>query len=181
MAQEKEALTFGRYSSTVRNKGSDIPMMTDPTFVIEPRKGRFHLDLKPIWDYRELLYFVVWRDLKVRYKQTAIGVAWAVLQPLITMLILTVFFGLFVKVPSEGVPYPLFFYCALLPWNYFATALNRCIMSVVGDANLISKVYFPRLILPIAGTVSGLIDFLISFLLLLGLMAWYKIGIGGRW
>jgi lipopolysaccharide transport system permease protein len=174
---QKEALTFGRNSSAVSNRESDTLVMTAPSLVIEPRKGRFHLDLKPIWDYRELLYFVVWRDLKVRYKQTIIGIGWAVLQPLTAMLVFTVIFGRFVKIPSDGVPYPLFAYCALLPWTYFATALNRCVMSVVGDANLISKVYFPRLILPIAGTVSGLIDFLVSFLLLLGLMAWYKIGI----
>src|SRR5919108_386708 len=115
--------------------------ITEPTVVIEPRKGLFHLDLKSIWEYRELLYFLVWRDLKVRYKQTAIGVAWAVLQPLITMLIFTIIFGRFAKMPSDGLPYPVFAYCALLPWNYFATALNRCVVSVVGDSNLISKVY----------------------------------------
>jgi lipopolysaccharide transport system permease protein len=120
----------------------------------------------------------VWRDLKVRYKQTAIGVAWAVIQPLITMLIFAVIFGHFAKLPSDGLPYPIFAYSALLPWSYFASALNRCSVSVVADAHLITKVYFPRLILPIAGTISGLIDFSISFILLLGMMTWYGIAPG---
>jgi lipopolysaccharide transport system permease protein len=152
-------------------------VITAPTVVIEPRKGLFRLDLVSIWKYRELLYFLVWRDLKVRYKQTVIGIGWAVLQPLTTMVIFTVIFGHFAKIPSDGLPYPVFAYCALLPWNYFATALNRCIVSVVGDANLISKVYFPRLVLPIVGTLSGIVDFFVSSLLLLGLLAWYEIGI----
>jgi lipopolysaccharide transport system permease protein len=155
----------------------DSQPITEPTVVIEPRKGLFRLDLVSVWKYRELLYFLVWRDLKVRYKQTVIGVGWAVLQPLTTMVIFTVIFGHFAKIPSDGFPYPVFAYCALLPWNYFATALNRCVVSVVGDANLISKVYFPRLVLPIVGTISGIVDFSISFLLILGLMAWYEIGI----
>ena len=135
------------------------------------------LGLKSIWEYRELLYFLVWRDLKVRYKQTVIGIGWAVLQPLITMLTLTVIFGHFAKIPSDGVPYPIFAFCGLLPWTYFATALNRCIMSVVADSHVISKIYFPRLILPIAGTISGLVDFSISLVLFLGFMGWYEIGI----
>jgi len=148
-----------------------------PTVVIEPRRGLFDLHLRAIWEYRELLYFLVWRDLKVRYKQTLIGVGWAVLQPLITMLILTAIFGHFAKIPSDGMPYPIFAFCALLPWNYFATALNRCIVSVVADSHVISKIYFPRLILPLAGTVSGLVDFSISLVLFLGLMIWYEMGI----
>jgi homopolymeric O-antigen transport system permease protein len=152
-------------------------MSSVPTIVIEPRRGLFDLGLKSIWEYRELLYFLVWRDLKVRYKQTIIGIGWAVLQPLITMLILAVIFGHFVKIPSDGVPYPIFAFCALLPWNYFATALNRCIVSVMADSHVISKIYFPRLILPFAGTISGLVDFAISLVLFLGFMVWYEIGI----
>jgi lipopolysaccharide transport system permease protein len=148
-----------------------------PTVVIERRRGLFDLGLGSIWAYRELLYFLVWRDLKVRYKQTIIGVGWAVLQPLITMLILSVIFGHYAKIPSDGLPYPIFAYCALLPWNYFATALNRCTVSVVADGNLISKIYFPRLLLPLAGTISGLVDFSISFVLLTGFIIWYGIGI----
>ena len=148
----------------------------ESTVIIEPRKGLFHLDLRAIWHYRELLYFLVWRDLKVRYKQTVIGIGWAVLQPVITMIIFTAVFGGLVKMPSDGLPYPIFFYSALLPWNYFAGALQRCVASVVGDAALVSKVYFPRLILPLAGTVSGLVDFAVSFVLLLGMIFWYEIG-----
>jgi lipopolysaccharide transport system permease protein len=141
--------------------------------VIEPKKGLFHVDLRAIWQYRELLYFLVWRDLKVRYKQTAIGIGWAVLQPLISMIIFTVIFGRLARIPSDGLPYPLFAYSALLPWNYFATALQRCVVSVVGDAALVSKVYFPRLILPMAGTVSGLADFFVSLALLVIMMGFY--------
>ena len=157
--------------TTIQTRHSQA--ITEPTVVIEPRKGLFHLDLKSIWEYRELLYFLVWRDLKVRYKQTAIGVGWTVLQPLIAMVIFTVIFGHFAKIPSDGVPYPIFAFCGLLPWTYFATALNRCMVSVVADAQLVSKVFFPRLILPMAGTISGIIDFLISLALFLGLMVWY--------
>jgi lipopolysaccharide transport system permease protein len=157
--------------TTIQTRHSQA--ITEPTVVIEPRKGLFHLDLKSIWEYRELLYFLVWRDLKVRYKQTAIGVGWTVLQPLIAMIIFTVIFGHFAKIPSDGVPYPIFAFCGLLPWTYFAAALNRCMVSVVADAQLVSKVFFPRLILPMAGTISGIIDFLISLALFLGLMVWY--------
>ena len=153
------------------------PTITAPTLVIEPRRGIFDLGLKSVWEYRELLFFLVWRDLKVRYKQTIMGIGWAVLQPLATMLILTVVFGQFAKIPSDGVPYPIFAFCALLPWTYFGNTLNRCIMSVVADANVIRKIYFPRLILPVAGTISGLVDFAISLILFLGFMAWYEIGI----
>ena len=146
---------------------------TQSTVIIEPKKGLFQLDLKGIWQYRELLYFLVWRDLKVRYKQTVIGIGWAVLQPFVTMVIFTVIFGVLARIPSDGIPYPIFAYSALLPWNYFATALQRCVVSVVGDAALVSKVYFPRLILPLAGTISGFADFFVSFLLLLGMMTFY--------
>jgi lipopolysaccharide transport system permease protein len=170
---QKEALTFGRNSSAVSNKGSDALIMTAPSVVIEPRRGLLDLGLKSVWEHRELLYFLVWRDLKVRYKQTAIGVGWAVLQPLITMLTLTVVFGLFAKIPSDGVPYPIFAFCGLLPWTYFSTALNRCVVSVVADRQVVSKIFFPRLILPLAGTLSGLVDFGISLVVFLGLMIWY--------
>jgi lipopolysaccharide transport system permease protein len=152
---------------------SHNPAITKPTVVIEPRKGIFYVDVKSIWEYRELLYFLVWRDLKVRYKQTAIGIAWTILQPLISMLIFTVIFGYLGRIPSDGVPYPIFAFCGLLPWTYFAAALNRCMVSVVADTQLVSKVFFPRLLLPLAGTMSGLIDFFISLFLFLGLMIWY--------
>ena len=148
---------------------------SEPGVVIEPPRGVFHLDVKSIWQYRVLLYFLIWRDLKVRYKQTVIGIGWAIIQPLVSMLIFTVIFGYFAKLPSDGLPYPIFAYTALLPWNYFASALHRCSVSVVGDAHLVTKVYFPRLILPIAGTISGLVDFSISFILLIGMMLWYGV------
>jgi lipopolysaccharide transport system permease protein len=154
-------------------------MSSVPTIVIEPRRGVFDLGLKFLWEYRELLYFLVWRDLKVRYKQTVIGIGWAVLQPLITMLTLTVVFGYFAKIPSDGVPYPIFTFCGLLPWTYFATGLNRCVVSVVADSPVISKVYFPRLILPVSGPFSGLVDFSISLGLFLALMVWYEISLTG--
>ena len=150
-----------------------------PVIRIEPPRSWVALRLRDLWEYRELLYFLVWRDLKVRYKQTIFGASWAILQPLTTMVIFTVIFGRFAKIPSDGLPYSIFAYTALLPWNYFAMALNRCIGSVVGEAHLISKVYFPRLILPLAGTLSGIVDFLISFTLVLGMMVWY--GFGFRW
>ncbi len=149
-----------------------------PLIIIEPRKGLFYLDLKGIWQHHNLLFFLVWRDLKVRYKQTIIGVGWSVMQPLINMVIFSFIFGRFAGIPSDGLPYPVFAYAALLPWNYFSGALNRCSAGVVADANLISKVYFPRLILPIAGTISGLVDFSISFILLIGMMTWYGIAPG---
>jgi len=143
--------------------------------VLGPRKNPFDLDLKALWEYRELLYFFVWRDIKVHYKQTVIGAGWAILQPLTTMVIFTIIFGNFVNVPSDGLPYPVFAYTALLPWTLFAGALTRSTNSVVGGANLITKVYFPRLILPVSGVTSGIVDFAIAFIVLLGMMAWFGI------
>jgi lipopolysaccharide transport system permease protein len=152
-----------------------VSVLSKPVLVIQPSRAWFQFDLASLWQHRELLYFLVWRDLKVRYKQTAIGAAWALLQPLMTMLIFTVIFGHLAKIPSDGLPYPIFAYTALLPWTYFAGALNRSCTSVVAEANLISKVYFPRALLPLAGTLSGVVDFAIAFVLLLGLMTWYGI------
>lgn len=146
-----------------------------PFICIEPSRAWVSLKLRELWEYRELVYFLIWRDLIVRYKQTAIGAAWAIFQPLMTMVIFTVIFGEFAKIPSDGFPYPIFAYTALLPWTYFSSALNRAINSVVNDAHLISKVYFPRLIMPLAGVVSGLVDFAIAFVILLGMMVWFGI------
>jgi len=142
---------------------------------VEPAHGLVSLNLKDVWQYRELLYFLVWRDIKVRYKQTVLGVAWIVLQPVTSMVVFSVLFGALLKVPSGGVPYPIFRYAALLPWNYFAGSLNRSSGSVVSSAGLITKVYFPRLIIPMAGVLSGLLDFAIAFLVLIGLMVYYRI------
>lgn len=161
--------------NVIRQMSDDAVVM--PTLIIEPRKSIVQLDLYTVWQYRELLYFLVWRDLIVRYKQTAIGVGWAILQPLVSMAIFTMIFGRFARIPSDGVPYPVFAFCAILPWSYFASALQRSNASVVGDANLITKIYFPRLILPIAGTVTGIVDFSISLMLLFGMLAWYEIQI----
>ena len=153
--------------------------MRAATVVIEPTRGLFDLDLKAVWEYRELLYFLVWRDVKVRYKQTVIGVAWVVLQPLLTMMVFTVIFSYLVRIPSDGLPYPLFAFTALLPWTYFSQALTRGGGGLVGNANLISKVYFPRLIIPLSYAVAPAVDFLLCFVILLGLMVWY--GVAPTW
>ncbi len=143
--------------------------------IIQPSRGWRHIDFREIWAYRELLYFFTWRDLKIRYKQTVIGVLWAILQPFLTMVVFSVFFGQFIKVPSDGVPYPIFVYLGLLPWTLFAQSLSRAAESVTSNSNLIKKVYFPRLIIPVAASLSALIDFLISFVILLAMMVFYKI------
>ena len=150
-------------------------VLTKPTVLIEQRKGLFDLDLHAVWHYRELLYFLVWREVKVRYKQTLIGAAWAVLQPLMTIAIFSIIFGMFANIPSDGLPYPVFAYAALLPWTYFAEAVTRSSASLVSDANLIRKVYFPRLIIPLASVLTPLLDFFLSFLFLLGMMIWFGI------
>jgi len=146
-----------------------------PVLVLRPSTGFLRLDLKALWEYRELLYFLVWRDIKVRYKQTALGAAWAILQPTMTMLVFSVFFGRLAKVPSDGIPYPVFAYAALLPWQLFAFALTESSNSLVASQNLITKVYFPRLVIPISAVLAGLVDFAIAFLVLLGLMLYYHI------
>ena len=142
---------------------------------IEPSKGWVALQLKELWAYRELLYFLVWRDVKVRYKQTALGAAWAIIQPVFTMVVFSLFFGRLAKIPSDGIPYPIFDYAALVPWTFFSNGLSQASNSLVGSANLLKKVYFPRLSVPIASVLSGLIDFLIAFIVLLGMMLYYGI------
>ena len=146
-----------------------------PVTHITPPAGWFELNLAEVWQHRELLYFFVWRDIKVRYKQTAIGAGWAVLQPLLTMAIFTLFFGRLAKIPSDGIPYPVFFYAALLPWIYFAGALAGATNAVVENQRVITKVYFPRLILPFSSVLSGLVDFAIGFVLLLVMMVYYGV------
>src|SRR5882724_11507887 len=146
-----------------------------PTFYIEPPKGWASIGLRELWDYRELLYFLTWRDVKVRYKQTALGAAWAIIQPLFMMLVFSLFFGRLAKVPSDGIPYPIFTFCALLPWQLFANALTESSNSLVGNQNLITKVYFPRLVVPIAAVLGGLVDFAVAFVILLLMMFYYGI------
>src|SRR5215831_7322566 len=146
-----------------------------PTVVIQAQRGIGNLDVAGLWEYRELLYFLVWRDLKVRYKQTLIGASWAIFQPALTMVIFTVIFGNLANIPSDGLQYAVFAYTALVPWTYFSQALTRAGACLVGDAHLITKVYFPRLIIPLAAVITPAVDFLFSFLLLLGLVAWFGI------
>ena len=147
-----------------------------PVIRIEPSRGWTALRLNELWEYRELLYFLAWRDVKIRYKQTALGAAWAVLQPLMTMLVFTLFFHKVAKVPSEAnVPYSLMAFTALLPWNYFAQSLSQASNSLVGNANLIRKVYFPRLAAPIAAVLAGIVDFCVAFVMLVAMMVFYRV------
>jgi lipopolysaccharide transport system permease protein len=146
-----------------------------PTLVIQPSRGWVSLRLGELWEYRELLYFLVWRDVKVRYKQTALGAAWAIIQPFFTMVVFSIFFGRLAKIPSDGVPYPIFSYAALVPWTFFSNGLTQSSNSLVGSANLITKVYFPRLTIPIATVLSGIVDFLLAFVVLLGMMLYYGV------
>jgi lipopolysaccharide transport system permease protein len=142
---------------------------------IKPSRGWALPQIRDVWAYRELLYFLVWRDLKVRYKQTILGVLWAIIQPFFLMVIFSIFFGKLAKIPSEGIPYPIFAYTALLPWSYFAQSLNSCSESLVGNSHLITKVYFPRFIIPVSSILSGLVNFAISFSILLAMMFYYHI------
>lgn len=143
--------------------------------IIRPSRGWVSLNLRDLWEYRDLLYFLVWRDVKVRYKQTVLGAAWAILQPFLTMVVFSVFFGRLAKVPSDGIPYPIFAYTALLPWQLFAHALNESGNSLVANQQLIKKIYFPRLVIPISAVLAGLVDFGIAFLVLLGMMCYYGV------
>ena len=146
-----------------------------PVIVVKPSKGWISLRLDELWQYRELLYFLTWRDIKVRYKQTVLGAAWAIIQPFFTMVVFSLFFGKLAKIPSDGIPYPIFAYAALVPWTFFASGLNQSANSLVGDANLIKKVYFPRLAIPISSVISGGLDFVLAFIVLLGMMLFYGI------
>jgi lipopolysaccharide transport system permease protein len=165
-------MTFTEATSSPPMSVSSIEL---PRTRIEPSKGWISLGLKDLWQYRELLFFLTWRDIKVRYKQTALGAAWAIIQPFFTMLVFTLFFGRLAKVPSDGIPYPLFSYTALLPWQLFAYALTESSNSVVANERLITKVYFPRLVVPLASILAGLVDFVIAFTLLIGMMVWYGV------
>jgi lipopolysaccharide transport system permease protein len=155
-----------------------IPAESDedlPVLLIEPSKGWTSLNLKELWSYREIVYFLTWRDVRVRYKQTALGATWAVIQPLSTMLVFSVFFGRLAGMPSDGIPYPLFSLAALIPWTFFATGLAQSSNSLIANSNLISKVYFPRLVAPVSAVLPGTIDLFVSFALLLALMPVYRV------
>ncbi len=147
--------------------------VTAPTITIQATQGWGHLDLRDLWEYRDLLRFHIMREIKGRYRQMALGPLWIVLNPIINMVLFTFVFGKVARLPSEGVPYPIFTYTAMLPWIYFSSAAQNSMGSLVAEMGVISKIYFPRLIMPISATVAGLIDFLISFLVLLGLMVWF--------
>ena len=160
----------------IEGKASAISTAEEmPTIRIGPSPGWVALNLRDLWVYRELVYFLTWRDIKVRYKQTILGAAWAVLQPFFTMVVFSIFFGGLAGVPSDGIPYPIFAYTALLPWSFFAGALDRAGNSLVGSANLLTKVYFPRLAIPISAVLAGLVDFGMAFVVLLGMMLYYGI------
>jgi lipopolysaccharide transport system permease protein len=163
-------MTATQTQAAIAGQNSTLPVTR-----IDARRRWLALDLAELWAYRELLYFFVWRDIKVRYKQTVIGAAWAILQPVLTMLVFSLFFGKLAKIPSQGLPYPIFYYCALLPWMYFATAMQAATSVVVEQQRVITKVYFPRVILPISSVMSGLLDFAISFAVFAAMMVYYRI------
>jgi len=161
-------------NSLARN-GGENPVTDTPFIRLQASKGWVSLKLRELWEYRELLYFLTWRDIKIRYKQTALGAAWAIIQPVFTMIIFSIFFGKLAKIPSDGVPYPIFSFTALVPWTLFIYGLTQSSNSLVGSANLIRKVYFPRLVIPISSLFSGVADFLIAFAILLAMMLRYSI------
>jgi lipopolysaccharide transport system permease protein len=157
--------------SVLRSRmAGDVPVVR-----VQPSRGWISLDLGELWSYRELIYFLIWRDVKVRYKQTALGIAWAIIQPVTTMVIFTLFFGRLAKIPSDGVPYPLFTLVALVPWDLFSNGLSRVSNSLVDSSNVIKKVYFPRLVVPLGALCSCLVDFALSFVLLLSMMVYYGV------
>ena len=178
-------------SETIIKQGADLtlktppqpstppPLPEEPLVIIEPKRAGAGLGLREMWAYRELLYFLAWRDVKVRYKQTALGVLWVVMQPLLMTVIFTAFLGVLARVPADGMPYPLMVYVGLLPWTFFSNAVTQGGSSIVGNANLITKVYFPRLIIPAAAVAARLVDFGVAFVILFGLMAFY--GVGPTW
>src|SRR6059058_99969 len=148
--------------------------------VLRPRQGLAKLNLGELWEYRELLFFLAWRDILVRYKQTVIGILWAFIRPLVTMVVFTIIFGRIAKLPSNALPYPVFAFAGLLPWQLFSTAFAEASSSVVGNAQLVSKVYFPRLIIPISATFSALADFVVSAVMLIGLLLWYRVPVSAN-
>ena len=164
-------------TDTLDNGGKSYALPDKPVVVIEPSKSWVALNLRDLWHYRDLLYILTMRDIKVRYKQTALGAAWAIIQPLFTMLVFTIFFGRLAGMPSDGLPYPLFAYAGLLPWTFFANSIGTSGNSLVGNSNLITKVYFPRMVIPIAAVAGGLIDLAIAFVLLVALMFYYGVGL----
>ena len=163
------------HAAQIKLNRLDATNLTPSVLFIRPTKGWVSLKLSELWDYRELLYFLVWRDIKVRYKQTALGAAWAIIQPLFTMVVFSLFFGRLARIPSDGIPYPLFSFAALVPWTFFANGLTASSNSLVGSSQLITKVYFPRLTIPIGTVLAGVVDFALAFIVLLLMMLWYGV------
>ena len=169
--------------SSLKQGVGDVPVVdqnvispsTDPFIRIRPTKGWVSLNFEELWRYRELLYFFVWRDIKIRYKQTILGASWAIIQPLFTMVIFSLFFGRLAQVPSDGIPYPLFSYTALVPWTFFANGVTQASNSLVNNADMIRKIYFPRIALPIAAVSAGLVDFTLAFIVLIGMVIGFSI------
>lgn len=170
-------MTVMKTLETLTHEAESSPVFKPslPVFAIQPSRGWTSLRFRELWEYRELLFFLTWRDIKVRYKQTVIGASWAIIQPFFTMVVFTLFFGRLAKIPSEGVPYPIFSYTALLPWTFFAQAMSQSADSLVGSANLLTKVYFPRLVIPISAALAPLVDFAIAFTVLVGMMFFYQV------
>jgi lipopolysaccharide transport system permease protein len=167
-------MTAKTAQTAVASTTASTPLKAElPTVRIQPSRGWVSLQLRDVWAYRELLYFLTWRDIKVRYKQTVLGAAWAIIQPFFTMVVFSLFFGKLARVPSDDIPYPIFSYAALVPWTFFANGLSQSSTSLVASANLIQKVYFPRLVVPISAVISGGMDFVLSFVVLLGMMLFY--------
>jgi len=158
-----------------RTSSSGMPSET----IIEPKKGWQIIDFKELWEYRDLFFFLVWRDIKVLYKQTVMGFSWAIVRPVFSMIVFSVVFGRLAKVPSDGIPYPIFSYAALLPWTYFSTSMTSSTGSLIANAGMLTKVYFPRIIIPFTPVLAGLVDFVIAFSVLAVLMFWY--GIAPTW
>ena|SRR3989440_221908 len=158
----------------IRNPKSEI-LSPLPTFFIDPPSQWTSIGISELWEYRELLYFLIWRDVKVRYKQTALGASWAIIQPVFMMAVFSLFFGRLARIPSDGIPYPIFTFCALLPWQLFSHALTESSNSLVTNERLITKVYFPRLVVPIAAVLGGLVDFTVAFIILVAMMLYYGI------
>ncbi len=176
MSTNQQELQIG---ASIRHS-SDMPTQTEkplPVVRIEPSTGWAPLKIEDLWTYRELLYFFVWRDIKLRYKQTELGIAWALIQPFLTMIIFWLFFGRLAKIPSDGIPYPIFAFTALLPWIFFANGLAQASNSLVGNSNLITKVYFPRIMVPISAVLSGIPDFAFAFMMLIGMLIYYRIAV----
>lgn len=175
--EEDSELKINISEKVSKTLGSTHQLPSKPLVVIKPSKSWVALNLGDLWHYRDLLYILTERDIKVRYKQTLLGALWAIIQPLFTMLIFTLFFGKLAQMPSDNIPYPIFAYAGLLPWTFFANAVNNSGNSLVGNSNLITKVYFPRMIIPIASVGAGLVDFIVAFILLIVLMFYYQISL----